>query len=112
MAARSSQRRANFCRSSDGGPAFPAAPASTVEPILITGLRQRAKEERRELVIRLVGPNVAKARSCYIRSPGERRAFRKHSGAEGKPQQAPARNLAQARPAARADLARACAPSH
>src|SRR5712664_2628403 len=100
--ARSSQSRANFRRSSDGGPAFPAAPARTVEPSLITGLRHRAREERRELVIRFVGPNVAKAGSCYIRAPGERRAFRKYSGTEGKPQQAPARHLAQARAAARA----------
>src|SRR3954471_3125846 len=106
-AARSSHRPLNLALSSAGGPAFAPAPKSTAEPILITGLRQRAKEERRELVIRLVRPNVAKACACYIRTPRERRAFRQHGRSEGQPQQAPARHLAQASAAAGAGLRRA-----
>src|SRR3954465_10575150 len=109
-AARSSHRPLNLALSSAGGPAFGPAPKRIAEPILITGLRQRAKEERRELVIRLVGPNVAKARACYIRASGEGSALGKYGRAKGKPQQAPARHRPPPGPAAGAGLPRARPP--
>jgi hypothetical protein len=48
---------------------LPAAPASTVEPILITGLRHRAKEERREVVIRFVGSKCSKGTLVLHKRP-------------------------------------------
>src|SRR4051794_2962617 len=60
-AAMSSQRLANFRRSSEGASSLPAPPVRTAEPILITGLRHREREERR-LLIRFVSFECSKNR--------------------------------------------------
>src|SRR3954470_14454907 len=60
-AAMSSQRLANFRRSSEGASSLPAPPVRTAEPIFITGLRHREREERR-LLIRFVSFECSKNR--------------------------------------------------
>ncbi|TMA20803.1 MAG: GTPase HflX [Deltaproteobacteria bacterium] len=91
MAARSSQRPANFCRSSVGGPAFPPAPASTdlISPELARHLTELSREIGRQLGVlinrrgevehvivgdarQLVLPDIGRARAGHARLRGLR----------------------------------------